>query len=137
MTRTYSELRRLKTFEERYEYLKLSAGVGHSTFGFDRILNQTLYKSKEWKRIRDDIIIRDGGCDLGIEDREILDKIIVHHMNPISVQDILERKDWILNPEFLVCVSHRTHNAIHYGDESSLMKSSFTIRTKNDTCPWR
>lgn len=134
--RTYSELITLPTFEERYRYLRLGGRVGEDTFGFDRYLNQAFYKSDEWLAIRNYIIVRDNGCDLGIEGREIHGRILIHHMNPISVDDILARSDYLLNPEYLICTVKRTHDAIHYGDESSLL----TIpkeRTRNDTCPWK
>lgn len=134
--RTYNELILLPTFEERFEYLKLSGRVGEETFGFDRWLNQKFYRSAEWKHIRDQVILRDNGCDLGIEGREIYDKILIHHMNPISKQDILERSDLLLNPMYLISVTKRTHDAIHYSDDSILMKDPIT-RSKNDTCPWR
>lgn len=134
--RTYNELTLLPTFEERFEYLKLSGRVGEETFGFDRWLNQKFYRSAEWKHIRDQVILRDNGCDLGIEGREIYDKILIHHMNPISKQDILERSDLLLNPMYLISVTKRTHDAIHYSDDSILMKDPIT-RSKNDTCPWR
>lgn len=134
--RTYSELIKLPTFEQRFEYLNLSGAVGQETFGFDRYLNQNFYRSTEWKRIRDQVIVRDNGCDLGIEDRMICGKILIHHMNPISDKDILNMTDILLNPEYLICVSHMTHNAIHYGDENLLIKNPI-VRFKNDTCPWR
>ena len=134
--RTYSELIKLPTFEERFEYLNLSGAVGQETFGFDRYLNQNFYRSAEWKRIRDQVIVRDNGCDLGIEDRMICGKILIHHMNPINDKDILNMTDILLNPEYLICVSHMTHNAIHYGDENLLIKNPI-VRFKNDTCPWR
>lgn len=135
--RTYSELITLSTFEERYEYLKLNGIVSEETFGFDRYINQEFYqRSKEWKRIRDLVIIRDEGCDLGIEGREIRGKIIVHHMNPITKEDILTNSDFLLNPEYLICTLKSTHDAIHYGDENLLIKEPI-IRTANDTCPWR
>ena len=134
--RTYSELITLSTFEERYKYLQLSSSIGEETFGFDRYLNQNFYRSKEWKRIRDFVIIRDNGCDLGIEDREIFGKIIIHHMNPINIKDIQDVSDYLLNPEYLICTLKSTHDAIHYGDENLLMKGPVE-RTKNDTCPWR
>ena len=134
--KTYSELIELPTFKERYRYLRLSGRVGKDTFGFDRYLNQNFYKSKEWERIRDQIIVRDNGCDLGIEDRPIAGKILIHHMNPISDKDILNRTDILLNPEYLICVSHITHNAIHYGDENLLITEPI-VRTKYDTCPWK
>lgn len=134
--KTYSELILLPTFEERFEYLQLNGTVGRETFGFDRYLNQTFYRSAAWKRIRDEVIVRDNGCDLGIEDRIIGNKIYIHHMNPITDKDILNRTDILLNPEFLICVSHNTHNAIHYGDENLLMRLPM-VRTPNDTCPWK
>ena len=134
--RTYSELKQLKTFEERYEYLKLDGQVGADTFGFDRYLNQVFYKSPEWRSVRNEVIVRDNGCDLGIEGREIHTKIIVHHMNPISKKDILERSDILLNPEYLITTVKRTHDAIHYGDADTLIKDPIE-RSANDTCPWR
>lgn len=135
--RTYSELKRLETFEERFEYLRLAGLVGESTFGFDRYLNQALYRSKAWKKIRNQVILRDEGCDLGIPDRVITGRVIVHHMNPLVVDEVDERDEDIFNPEFLICVSHETHNAIHYGDEALLMKSTPVIRSPNDTSPWK
>lgn len=135
--RTYSELITLPTFEERYEYLRLDGAVGEETFGFDRYLNQEFYqRSQEWKRIRDYVIVRDQGCDLGVEGREIRGKILVHHMNPITKEDILKRSEFLLNPEYLVCTLKSTHDAIHYGDENLLMKGPI-VRSANDTCPWR
>lgn len=135
--RTYSELITLRTFEERYRYLKLGGRVGEETFGFDRYLNQIFYKSPEWKSVRDFVIIRDHGCDLACPDREILgSRILVHHMNPISMDDILKRSDILLNPEYLITTVKNTHDAIHYGDESLLFMGPIE-RTKNDTCPWR
>jgi hypothetical protein len=134
--KTYSELILLPTFEERFEYLQLNGTVGRETFGFDRYLNQTFYRSAAWKRVRDEVIIRDNGCDLGVEDRIIGNKIYIHHMNPITDKDIIDRTDILLNPEFLICVSHNTHNAIHYGDENLLMRLPMA-RTRNDTCPWK
>ena len=134
--RTYSELIKLHTYEERYKYLQLKGTVGEETFGFDRYWNQNFYRSQEWKRIRDYIIIRDNGCDLGIEDRIIQGKIIIHHMNPISSSDIQNVSDYLMNPEYLICTTHQTHNAIHYGDENLLMTNPIE-RTANDTCPWK
>lgn len=134
--RTYNELMLLPTFEERFEYLKLSGRVGEETFGFDRWINQKFYRSTEWKHIRDQVIIRDNGCDLGIEGREIYGKILIHHMNPISKKDILERNDLLLNPMYLISVTKQTHDAIHYSDYSILMKDPI-VRSRNDTCPWR
>ena len=134
--KTYSELIQLPTFEERFQYLKLSGAVGKETFGFDRYLNQIFYRSAAWKRVRDQVIVRDNGCDLGIDDRIIYGKILIHHMNPINDRDILDLTDILLNPEYLICVSHITHNAIHYSDES-LLPSEPIVRFKNDTCPWK
>lgn len=134
--KTYSELISLPTFEERFRYLQLKGSVGKDTFGFDRYLNQNFYRSAAWKRVRDQVIIRDNGCDLGIEDRLIYGKVLIHHMNPINTRDILDLTEFLLNPEYLICVSHMTHNAIHYGDENLLIKEP-VIRTKNDTCPWK
>ena len=136
MIRTYSELITFPTFEERYRYLRLEGKVGEDTFGFDRRLNQSFYKDPEWRAIRDKIIIRDNGCDLGISGREIYSRIIVHHMNPITKDDILSRSAFLLNPEYLICTVKNTHDAIHYGDEGLLIKAPIE-RTKNDTCPWR
>ena len=134
--RTYSELIKLPTFIERFEYLRLDGIIGEETFGFDRYLNQLFYKSKEWLRIRDEVIVRDNGCDLAIPDREIHGRIIVHHMNPINIEDVLYRKNSILDPEFLVCTIKNTHDASHYGDGDLLITEPIE-RTKNDTCPWR
>lgn len=134
--RTYSELITLPTFMERYKYLRIGGTVGADTFGFDRYLNQAFYKSEEWKSIRRHVIIRDCGCDLGIEGREIHERILIHHINPISEEDILGRSDLLLNPEYLISTSHRTHNAIHYGDDSILIDMPLE-RRKNDTCPWK
>lgn len=136
MIRTYSELKTLKTFRERYEYLRLSGKVGEETFGFDRYLNQVFYKSKEWEQIRREVIIRDNGCDLGIDGYEISGKILIHHMNPITASDIVKRSDILLNPDYLITTVLSTHNAIHYGDERLLMDVPLE-RTKHDTCPWR
>lgn len=134
--RTYSELITLSTFKERYEYLKLDRRVGEDTFGWDRYLNQIFYKSKEWNRIRDQVIFRDLGCDLALKGFEIHGRILIHHMNPISKSDILDRSEFLLNPEYLICTTKATHDAIHYGDLDSLHNEP-VIRTKNDTCPWR
>lgn len=134
--RTYSELIALPTFEERYEYLRLGGKVGEDTFGFDRYLNQSFYKSKEWLAIRDKVIIRDNGCDLAMEDREINGRILIHHMNPITKEDILNRSEFLLDPEYLICTVKNTHDAIHYGDASLLITAPIE-RSKNDTCPWR
>lgn len=134
--RTYSELITLPTFEERYRYLRLDEKVGEETFGFDRYINQIFYKSEEWRSVRDYVIIRDGGCDLGIPDREIYGKILVHHMNPIRQEDIIRRSKFLLDPEYLISTIKNTHDAIHYGDESLLILEPIE-RTRNDTCPWR
>ena len=135
--RTYSELITFKTHAERFKYLRLCGSVGKETFGFDRHLNQMMYqRDSKWKSSRDAVIVRDNGCDLGIEGREIYGKIIVHHMNPITIDDIINERDWIYDPEFLISTMHSTHNAIHYGDESLLMTEPI-IRSKNDTCPWK
>lgn len=134
--RTYSELITLPTFEERFKYLQLNGQVGESTFGFDRYMNQVFYRSQKWKSIRDFVIIRDCGCDLGVEGYNIHGKIIIHHMNPLSMRDIETESDFLLNPDFLICTTHNTHNAIHYGDENLLVTAPIE-RTKNDTCPWR
>ena len=134
--RTYSELITIQTFEERFEYLQLKGSVGKDTFGYDRYLNQVLYRSPEWKRLRNQIIIRDGGCDLACDGYDIYDKVLIHHLNPITVEDVLTRSRKVFDPDNLVCVSHNTHNAIHYGDVDLLVTGPIT-RTKNDTCPWR
>ena len=136
MIRTFKELSRLPTFEERYAYLRLNGAVGIETFGFDRILNQKFYTSAEWKRIRDFVIVRDNGCDLGAEGHEIYGKILIHHMNPISLDDLASRSDVLLDPENLICTTHETHNAIHYGDDSLLPKPPIE-RRRFDTCPWK
>ena len=134
--RTYSELITIPTFEERFEYLQLKGSVGKDTFGYDRYLNQVLYRSPEWKRLRNQIIIRDGGCDLACDGYDIYDKVLIHHLNPITVEDVLTCSRKVFDPDNLVCVSHNTHNAIHYGDMDLLVTGPI-IRTKNDTCPWR
>lgn len=135
--KTYSELMRLPTFEERYRYLRLGGRVGEETFGFDRYINQMFYKSPDlWLPIRDKIIIRDNGCDLGVEGHDIYSRIIVHHMNPITKEDILEQSEFLLNPEYLICTRKSTHDAIHYGDESLLLTAPVE-RRPNDTCPWK
>ena len=134
--RSYSELRKITTFEERYKYLQLGGIVGKDTFGFDRYLNQIFYRSQKWRSIRDQIIIRDNGCDLGVEGYDIYERILIHHMNPITLDDIERESEFLLNPEYLICTTHNTHNAIHYGDEKLLITTPIE-RTKNDTCPWR
>lgn len=133
---TYSELCQFDTFEERYRYLRINGSVGNATFGFDRWLNQRFYKDPEWIALRRDIIIRDLGCDLGMSDRQICGPIMVHHMNPITKEDIIYRSEFLLNPEYLICCSDNTHKAIHYGDESLLVLAPI-VRSRNDTCPWR
>ena len=137
--RSYSDLVSMDDYIDRYRYLKLNSVVGRDTFGVDRWINQRFYKSDEWLRIRDIVIVRDKGYDLGIEGYEINDEIIVHHMNPITKDDIVYRTKYLLDPEYMICVSKQTHKAIHYGSESSLfMTTPFLItRSKNDTCPWR
>lgn len=135
--RTYTELIALETFEDRFNYLRLDGVVGKDTFGFDRIFNQRFYRSEEWKFVRDFVIVRDNGCDLGVDGHEIYgNRIIIHHMNPISLEDIERKSSILLDPEFLITTIHRTHNAIHYGDESLLIRGPIE-RTRNDTCPWR
>lgn len=134
--RTYSELITLPTFEERFRYLKLGGKVGEDTFGFDRYLNQVFYRSAKWKEIRDYVIIRDNGCDLGMEGHEIYQRILVHHMNPITKEDILRESEFLLDPEYMICTIKNTHDAIHYGDESLLITAPIE-RRKNDTCPWK
>lgn len=136
MTRTATELYALRTFEERFDYLSLEGVVGESTFGFDRYMNQRFYTSREWRDVRRDVIARDLGCDLGIEGREIHVRPIIHHMNPMTARDLAHRNDDILDIEFLITVSHRTHNAIHYGD-ASLLSRELTPRRAGDTVPWR
>lgn len=135
--KTYSELVKLNSFEERYKYLKLEGKVGEDTFGFDRYLNQIFYKTDEWKSVRDYVISRDNGCNLGMSDREIkFGKILVHHMNPITKEDILNRSDMLLNPEYLITTTKNTHDAIHYGSDDLLYQDPVE-RYENDTCPWK
>ena len=134
--RSYSELITLPTFEERYEYLRLGGKVGEETFGCDRYLNQMCYKSEAWLEVRDYVIIRDNGCDLAIPDRRIDKRILVHHMNPIRMEDIMSRSKYLLDPEYIIFTIKSTHDAIHYGD-SSLLITDPIERRKNDTCPWR
>ena len=134
--RTYAELITIPTLEERFRYLKLDGKVGVDTFGFDRYLNQIFYKSKEWRKLRNDIILRDDGCDLGVEGYDIQGKIYIHHMNPIVVRDILDQTEFLLNPDFLICASFDTHQAIHYGNED-LLPQPLVERRAFDTCPWR
>lgn len=136
MIRTYSELIKLKTFKGRFEYLKLDGIVGEETFGFDRYMNQIFYKSREWTSVRRAVIIRDNGCDLGVEGYEIHGKILIHHMNPINLSDIVHKTDELLNPDYLITTVLSTHNAIHYGD-ASLLPALPIERRANDTCPWK
>lgn len=137
MTRKcYTELSKLTTFNERFNYLKLDGIVGEETFGYDRILNQLLYKSKKWRKVRDEVLIRDNGGDLGLEDYPINGRAIIHHMNPITVEDVLNYKPEIFDPEYLITVSNSTHNAIHFSNENNLQKDPIE-RTQNDTCLWR
>lgn len=135
MIRTYTELRQLHTFEERYHYLSLRGVVGQSTFGFDRHMNQKFYTSREWKQIREHVIVRDEGCDLGVEGYEIHSRLLIHHMNPMIVNDIVHGNEDILDPEFLITTTHRTHNAIHYGDER-LLPRPLAVRRPGDTKLW-
>jgi hypothetical protein len=135
MIRTYSELARFSTFEERYRYLALHGQVGESTFGFDRWINQRFYRSREWRQVRNLVIIRDQGCDLGVEGYEIHDRVYIHHMNPMTVSDIVHGDESIVDPEFLITVTHTTHNAIHYGDEG-LLPRALTSRAAGDTKLW-
>lgn len=135
MNKTYSELLTFDTFTERYRYLKLNGIVGESTFGFERYLNQTLYQSRYWRKLRDDIIVRDLGCDLANEDYEIKGSILIHHINPITARDIELGRPLVFDPENLICTSPNTHRAIHYGDEL-LLPQPIVVRRRNDTCPW-
>lgn len=139
MIRTYSELIIIPTFEERFEYLRLDGEVCKETFGFDRVFNQMFYTSKEWRNFRHKIIVRDNGCDLGVEGYEIPNgvKIIIHHLNPISIEDIQRSTKLLMDPENSISTILQTHNAIHYGDADQLPKNSFIERSLNDTCPWR
>jgi hypothetical protein len=134
-TRSYSELARLETFEQRFEYLSLGGSVGTSTFGFDRWINQRFYRSREWRRARNEVIVRDNGCDLGIEGYEIHAGIVIHHMNPVRKSDILDGEMWLIDPEFLITTTIRTHNAIHYGDGNQIYTSSVP-RQPGDTRLW-
>ena len=136
MNRTYRECIQLPTFQERYRYLQIGGRVGKETFGFDRYLNQMLYRTPEWKRFRRDMIVRDNGCDLGCEEYEIYGNILVHHINPITVDDVVNRASCIFDPNNAICTSLNTHNAIHYGDETLLITEP-VVRKPNDTCPWK
>ena len=137
MIRTYDELIKRQTFLQRFNYLKLGDKIGKETFGYDRYLNQRFYKTPEWKKLRDEIIIRDDGCDLGHPDFPIYGRIIIHHMNPLTKDHILHSTEYLLDPKYLICVSHDTHNAIHYGSSDLLLIDEPVIRKPNDTCPWR
>lgn len=136
LLKTYSEMMQYSTFEERYAYLRIGGAVGEATFGNSRYLNQRFYTSSLWRSTRNGIIVRDGGCDLADRDREIFDRILIHHMNPVTEDDILDLTDLLLNPEYLVCVSRDTHGAIHFGDATMLPQLP-VIRSRNDTSPWR
>lgn len=136
MIKTYRDLRRIRTAEERFEYLKLGGRVGRDTFGFDRYLNQGFYRSSEWRSIRRDVIARDRGCDLGIEDYPIHDRVYVHHMNPMTVDDLTDFNDDVLNPEYLICVALDTHNAIHYGSTDPFERRRHVERMPGDTKLW-
>lgn len=137
--RTYTELIQLPTFIERFRYLKLGGKVGEETFGWERYLNQDFYRSTEWRAFRREIVIRDHGCDLGLDGYEFAEgeTIFIHHMNPIDTHDILYQTKFLMNPEYVISVRGRTHQAIHYGDESMIVEFEPIIRTPNDTCPWR
>ena len=134
--RSYIDLIKIPTFEGRFEYLKLNGQVGKDTFGFDRYLNQSFYRSDEWRRLRNYVIKRDLGCDLGVPDREISGRVYVHHMNPITAEDILKHSVFLVDPDYLVCTSKLTHDAIHYGDKG-LLEDAYVERKPFDTCPWR
>lgn len=134
--RRYSELALLSTFEERFQYLRLDGSVGEATFGYWRYINQLFYQSQEWKKLRDRIIIRDHGCDLGCEGYEVFGKLIIHHMNPITLDNFQQQSEFLLNPEYLISTTHNTHNAIHYGD-AGLLPRLPVERRPNDTCPWK
>jgi hypothetical protein len=133
--RTYRELRRFPTFEERYEYLRIGGTVGFDTFGFDRHVNQAFYRSTEWKRTRERVIVRDNGCDLGVPGYEIHSGLLVHHINPMVAGDIIHNEDWILEPDYLITTTHNTHNAIHYGD-ATLLSKPYVPRSRGDTKLW-
>lgn len=136
MIRTYTELSKLKTFEERLEYLKLDNSVGWQTFGGHRWINQQFYNSPEWRRIRRKVILRDKACDLGLDGYELNSHIVIHHMNPLLLDDLVDRTDYLLNPEYLICCSHQTHNLIHYGNIKGTIKP-IADRFPDDQCPWR
>ena len=134
--KTYSQLRSLPTFLERYRYLKLSGAVGYETFGVDRYLNQNFYRSQAWLSVRDEVIVRDMGCDLGVEGYDIHSRLVVHHMNPVTLEDLMSGDPDVLNPEYLITTTHNTHMAIHYGDET-LLPQPHVERRPNDTIPWK
>jgi hypothetical protein len=134
--RTYSELRQLTTFEDRFDYLSMAGEVGAATFGFDRWVNQNFYRSREWKQARSAVILRDNGCDLGIPGREIYRELLVHHMNPVTPEDLIRGEEWVLDLEYLITTTHRTHNAIHYGDRSLLARAAPVERRPGDTKLW-
>jgi len=134
-TRTYSELRRFSTFDERFDYLSMPGEVGTATFGFDRWMNQQFYQSRQWKQVRDAVIFRDGACDLGIPGYEISAMLLVHHMNPVTPNDLVRGEEWVLDPEFLITTTRRTHNAIHYGDRR-LIRQGPVERRPGDTKLW-
>lgn len=136
MIKTYSELIKFETFEERFKYLIEGSQVGEQTFGGSRFINQNFYRSREWKRIRDIIIVRDNGNDLGVKDHPIHGRVIIHHLVPLRKEDIMYQTPFLMDPEYMICVSHQTHNAIHYGSMSSLPQD-YIARSPNDTCPWR
>lgn len=135
--RTYTELSTFQTFDERFDYLKLNSKIGIATFGYDRYLNQIFYTSPEWKKLRDEIILRDNGNDLGLEGYPIYGKAVIHHINPITLDDVLDHSPDVFNPEYLICVSHKTHNAIHYGNDDYKRTMNVVERRPNDTIPWR
>jgi hypothetical protein len=135
MMKTFTEMNRFNTFEERFEYLRLRGAVGRSTFGFDRYINQQFYRSREWKQARDFVIVRDNGCDLGFPGYEIGGALLIHHINPMTVDDVVHAEDWIFNPEYLITTTHNTHNAIHYSD-ASLLPKVVIARQSGDTKLW-
>lgn len=135
--RSYTELSKLRTYKERFDYLMLKGKIGIETFGYDRYLNQILYTSQQWKSLRNEIIVRDNGCDLGLDGYPIYGRVIIHHINPLTIDDVLEFSPDIFNPEYLICVSHKTHNAIHYGDANYSREQQVVERQPNDTIPWR
>ena len=135
--KTYSELTKLTSFEERLNYLRLYGNIGYETFGHDRYINQMFYKSREWEHIRHEVIVRDSCCDMALPGFEIYGKVFIHHMNPLVINDIISSTENLLNPEYLITVSHSTHNLIHYGNDGSIKSSVIAERKPFDTCPWR